>query len=135
MKKIFLLTTALLFPLMVHAQSAPAQNTPAPTSAPPGGMPSMTLEQARKNAHEHAEQLDKMTPAQWQEREQRRQAFFAKIDKMTPTERQQFFAQRQQRQAEWAKMTPAQRDAAKAKWKADHKGNTPVPEVPGAGDQ
>jgi hypothetical protein len=142
MKKTFLLiTTAFLLPLMAGAQS-PAPAIPKPALAhdmkmPMGGgmMPEgvgmhhdMTLEEARKHAHEMAAKLDKMTPAEWNERQARRKAFFAKVDKMTPAERDAFFQERRERHQKWMQMTPAQRDAAKAEHGMNMDGG---PEIPG----
>ncbi len=81
---------------MAEDKAAPAtpESPPGSIAAAMGGMPKiheMTLEEARKKAHERADKLDKMTQAEWDEQQKERREFMDRFAKMTPADRQAMY--------------------------------------------
>lgn len=98
MKKQLLISTMMLLLASSHAYAAdaPAASTPA-TPAPAADTPApketgekhhgMTLDEARKRAHERAEKLDKMTEDEWAEKQKKHHEWMDKWHSMTPEEK------------------------------------------------
>jgi hypothetical protein len=129
MKKTMLFAAALLLPLWAQAAGAPPAAGAADAASPAGAFHGMTLEEARKAAHEKADRLDRMTPEEWAHHEQRRRELFERVSKMTPQQREKFFESRRKYYDAWKNMPPEQRDAAKAKWKNKAADGAPAPDA------
>lgn len=94
-----------------------------------------TLEEARKHAHERADELDKMTPKEFAERQKKHQEWKEKWKNMTPAQRAEHEKKHAEWKEKWDKMTQEEKDAWKkkrAEWKErkeekseDKSANTP----------
>ena len=116
MKKQWLIGVAMLALLASNALAADdaTKNAPAPSSTSTVAEEhGMTLEEARKRAHEHADKLDKMTEQEWANHEKKRHEWKDKWQHMTPEEKAEHAKKHHEWMEKWDKMTPEE--------KAEHK--------------
>jgi hypothetical protein len=92
--------------LATNAFAADDANAPASPAATPGRH-QLTIEEARKHAHDRAEKLDKMSPEEYKAKQEKRHEFREKWKKMTPEEKEAFKKSRREARAHKDATTPA----------------------------